>query len=287
MKTDVNDLRQLRQKTGAGMLDCARALEAASGDLAQAEAALAARGFTGAEDRSERETREGRVFASLAGNQAALVEIDCETDFAALSAPFVETGARIAELVRARGLEGPDAEVQDLVAELALKVRENLVLSRVASLSAGPGELISAYVHAAGSVAALVRGRIEGPADPAAAFADERVRAFLHDLALHVAAFQPRFLDEASVPAAYREEKLAEFRDEVERESATAAKSEPMREAIVAGKLRKHLAASCLAGRGFVRDEKLTVAEALADLRRETGLPLAISGFACLKVGED
>ena len=155
-------------------------------------------------------------------------------------------------------------------------------MRRVAFMKAGPSELVSSYLHGEGAIGVLVRLA----ANDRTAFNDGRVLAFAHDLALHVAAFRPVFLDEARVPPSYIEERLALVRKEVEEDRAARTKPESIREGIVAGRLRKHLSGICLLGHGFVKDEKSSVAKVLAGLMAETGFKVSVEGFAGFGVGE-
>jgi len=282
MATDISDLKLLRRKTESGMVDCLRALEESGGDLAAAEALLKARGLAAAAERSSRETREGRIFLHGAASGAVLVELACETDFVARNERFIATGRKVAGLACARRLESPDAEMEELVAGLAAVVKENLSLRRIACLAAGESERVEGYVHGEGRVGSLVLAR----AEPGAALADGRVRAFLHDLALQVAAFKPRYIGEGSVPGSVLAEMASRLGEEVEGDEATREKSGPIKAGIVAGRTRKRLSALCLMSQGFLRDEDRSVAAVVESLGGETGCAIRVLDFACLAVGE-
>ncbi len=279
---DVNGIKLLRKSTGAGMLDCRKALAQAGGDAAAAEALLKEWGLAGVEKRSERATNEGRIFVRAASSRVAMVEIACETDFVARNELFLETGARIASHACENGLRAPDAEAQSQIAGIAGVFKENLSLGRMAFMEAGEGERIADYVHGDGRIGVLVRAR----ADSGAAFGDERVSSFLHDLALHVAAFKPLFLAEGAVPDSYKAEMAEDFRRQIEEDGKARGKSAAILEGIASGKMRKHLAEVCLLGHGFVREEKLPVSEAIRALAEETGHSLEVLDFEYLKIGE-
>ena len=110
--------------------------------------------------------------------------------------------------------------------------------------------------------------------------------SFFHDLALHIAAFHPLFLEEAAIPAAYIAEKTAEFRKQVEEDGRMAGKSAAILEGAVTGKLRKHVAEICLLARGFVKDEKVPVARVMRELGEERGFELSVSRFAYFGIGD-
>jgi elongation factor Ts len=272
---DVGDIKLLRATTNAGMLDCRKALAEAEGDVAVAESLLKEWGLAGVEKRLDRATNEGRIFIHESGPKAAMAEITCETDFVVRNELFVAAGEKIAEIACGKGLSSPDSEIEALIASLASVIKENISLGRFAFMEAAPGERIATYVHGDGRLGALVLARAEA--------GDE---AFLHDLALHVAAFKPLFVDEAAVPEAYKRERLEDFAKEIEEDEKLRGKPAKVLEGIVAGKLRKHLAEATFLGHRFVRDETITVAEAIAKLGAETGRSLAILAFACFKIGE-
>jgi elongation factor Ts len=282
MEAAISDIKYLRSKTEAGMQDCLRALSEARGDLGEAERLLKEWGLAAAEKRAEREAREGAVFIHEEAGSAAMVELACETDFVARNDSFRKAGAEAARHAWEAMLEAPDAELGGLAAGLAAVMKENIGVRRVASMKAGPCGRVECYLHGEGSIGVLLRLG----ADSEAAFGDRRVLDLAHDLALHVAAFGPLFLEEAGIPAAYREERLALAMEEVEEDPATKSKSAAIREGIVAGRLRKHYAAVCLLGHGFVKDEGSSVAEVLESLGRETGYRIAVEGFASFRVGE-
>jgi elongation factor Ts len=282
MSIDVESITFLRKKTRAGMQDCLRAFNEAQGNRDQAEELLKRWGLVGVESRAEREAKEGRVFASASDSAAAIVELLCETDFVALHEDFLAAGQSIADLVLASGSEASSSELERIVSGIASIFKENITLGRRVLLRRGEAERIDAYVHGDGRVGSLVRVRAEGET----ALEDPGVLALLHDLALHVAAFGPSFLDEASVPGSYRAEQEAEIRKALAEEPSSQGKSAALVEGIVAGKMRKRLAAACLLSQGFVREDKKPVAEVLRDFELRTGHALRVLDFACLKVGD-
>lgn len=281
--SDLEGIKVLRQKTQAGLMDCRRALAEARGNPGEAEDLLKAWGLVALEKRADRATPEGRVFIHEAQGRAAMVELDCETDFVALNGAFRATGAILAKLAWEGELEAPDPETLALVADLGGVIKENLVLRRITSLGPKVAPFVATYLHPDGRIGVVLGAR----AERTEAFEDARILAFLHDLCLQVAAFGPAFVDGATVDPAYIEERLSSYREEVAAEERLQGKPEAMLEGIVAGKLRKHLSEASLLGHGFVRDEKLPVSAVLAELEARTGYGLGIVAFACFKVGEE
>jgi elongation factor Ts len=280
MDIDVITLKLLRNKTEAGMLDCRRALAESGGDIDAAEALLKAWGLSGVEKRSCRETHEGRVFVSLGKSDASMVELDCETDFVSGSDGFIALGTTIADHARAGRLESPDARILDLVAGLASVVKENLIIRRITFMEASRGGRIEAYVHGGGRIGVL----LESWALPAQALDDPEVAAFIHDLALQVAAFSPAFVDGTSLSA----QRLADLKLEIEKEvgedPGLAAKSQAIRNGAISGKYRKRLIESSLLDHSFVKDDGTTARKALAELAARKGCGLGVSRFSCFKV---
>lgn len=288
MEAAINDIKYLRIKTEAGMQDCLRALAEAEGNREAAELLLKEWGLAAVQKRAEREARESAIFIHEEGGSAAMVELVCETDFVSRNASFRKAGAEAAKHAWETGLDSPDARLAELAAGLASVMKENISVRRVAFMAAGTSELVASYLHGEGTIGVLVRLGVR--ASPAAgaseAVRDGRVLALAHDLALHVAAYRPLFLDEARIPVAYRDERLALVRKEVDEDPAAQVKSEAIREAMVTGRLRKHFTAICMLGHGFVKDEGRTVAELLAAFMAETRIAVTVEGFAVFKAGE-
>jgi elongation factor Ts len=287
MDIDVETLKLLRKKSGAGMLDCRKALAETKGDAAVAEALLKERGLASVEKREGRSMEEGRIFSRASGSRAAMAELSCETDFVSLNEAFREAGAKIVDLAFEKRLSAPDIEIQGLVAELGRVFKENIALRRLVYIEGAADERIGAYIHGDGRIGALVLAKADRAiSGGGAAFEEGKIASFLHDLALHVAAFKPLFLDEASVPDAYKSEKIVDFRRQVEEDDRMRGKSAAILEGAVAGKMRKHLVEVCLLSHGFVKDEAVSVAKAIRALGQECGFGLSIVSFAYFRVGE-
>jgi len=283
MNLDVSGIKLLRKKTSAGMLDCRKALAEAAGDTVVAEALLKEWGLAGVENRADRSMCEGRIFLRAEYSNAAMVQIACESDFVARSEAFLAAGAHIVDIAFAKKLRAPDSEMEGMIADIASVFKENIALQRLIYMEGGANERISSYVHGDGKVGALVLAK----ANNAAAFGDERIKAFFHDLALHVAAFKPLFCAQDNVPADYRREKEELFRKEVREDPKMRGKGTNILEGAVIGKMRKHLAEVCLLGHGFVKDEKIPVSEVMWELAERTLFTLSISAFAYFKIGEE
>lgn len=277
-RIDVGAIRRLRQKTGAGLMDCRRSLGEADGDESAAETLLKAWGLAGAEKRAERRADEGCVFICAEGahpapSRAVMAALACETDFVARNSLFQAAGERIVGIAFEGGT-GASAEIGRQVAELACVMKENILLGNLAALDAGEGSRIETYLHNDGRTGVLLRAEADS-----GGLAEPRVAAFLHDLALHIAAFSPVYVSEADVPPAYLEAKRKEFGEETASDERLRGKPEAMLQGIVAGKLRKHLASICLMDQGCIRDEKTPVSAAIGALARDTGTEVRVSAF--------
>lgn len=263
--------------TGAGMMDCKTALVEAGGDLQAAERKLKEQGLAAAAKRVGRAADQGRVFAVVGDGGAALLELSSETDFVARNDRFVELGRSLVAHALAHDLQEPDDHVRRTIGDAATRIRENIGFKRcaVVPIDAAAGEHVAAYVHGEGSIGVLVKVRTGGRVD-------DQVRKTAHDLALHVAAFAPRFLAPGDVDAAYRDEQEQIFRAQAE----ALGKPAKVTENIVRGKLSKHLSEICLLEQGFVRDEKRKVKQVLAGLGKSLGESVTIPDFRYFKVGE-
>lgn len=270
-------VKELRRMTGAGMMDCKTALVESGGDLRAAERRLKEQGLAAAAKRTGRAADQGRVFVAVRDGAAALLELSSETDFVARNDTFAELGNALADHVLTHRLQEPDDHVRREIGDAATRIRENIGFKRcaVVAADAAAGEHVAEYVHGEGSIGVLVTLRTGGTVN-------DQVRATAHDLALHVAAFGPRFLAQTDVDAGYRDEQERIFRTQAE----ALGKPAKVTEGIVRGKLNKHLSEICLLEQGFVRDEKRKVKQVIAELAKSLGEPVTIAGFRYFKVGE-
>jgi elongation factor Ts len=277
-----SDIKALREKTGAGMMDCKRALAEGEGDFAAAEKLLREWGMAGVEKRSGRATNEGRIFCAEVPNVMTAVEIVCETDFVARNDDFIAAGNKIAAKALADKATAPSAELEGMVKDIASVIKENIALKRVCRFEAASGEYLHSYTHGEGKLFVVVKAK----AASTSVFENEKVKAFVHDVALHVAAFNPMFLDQSKPDKAWVAEQQEIFAKQVELDEKMKSKPAKVVEGILAGKLKKLMAEVCLMDQPFVKDEKMSVSAALAAVKKETGLDFQIAEYSYLKVGE-
>jgi elongation factor Ts len=277
-------VKDLRERTGAGMMDCKKALADSAGDLDRAATLLRERGLAKAARREGRATAEGVVAMAIKGERGALVEIACETDFVARTDQFQELGRRLAAAVAADAkLDGPDAlaaasldgeTVAQRIQATAGRLGENVVIRRTARLES-PGGVVGGYVHAGGKLGVLVALRTVARG--------EKADALAKDVAMHVAAADPSpvAVDRAGVPA----ELLARERELFAKQAAQSGKPEKVIEKIVEGRIHRFYSEVCLVEQPFVKDPDRTVGELLAAAGRELGGEVGVSGFVRFRLG--
>ncbi|HET7839455.1 MAG TPA: translation elongation factor Ts [Rectinemataceae bacterium] len=282
MDIKASDVKNLREKTGAGMMDCKKALVEANGDIAAAEKILREWGMAGVEKRAGRATNEGRIFVKEAEGKVTAVEIACETDFVSRNKDFIEAGEKIVAHAYGKSANGASPELEGMVKDIAVLIKENITLKRVRTVAAAAGEYVHSYSHGEGKIVVVVKAK----SDKAEAFKNEKVQAFVHDIALHIAAFNPMFLDQTKPDAAWVKEQQEIFQKQIELDEKMKGKPANVIEGILKGKLKKLMSEICLLDQGFVKDEKVPVAAAMAAVAKEAGCKLELADYVYLKVGE-
>ncbi len=254
-------VKELRQKTGAGMMDCKKALEACDGDIEASFDWLREKGIAKAAKKADRIAAEGLTAFVVDGNVAAMVEVNSETDFVAKNDEFINLVKKIAEIVAANkpaDLEGAlaiDVEGKDLatfIAEASGRIGEKLSFRRFTVMEKAAEEAFGAYSHMGGKMTALVK--VTGANDEVA-----------RDVAMHVAASNPQYIDSTAIPAEVLEHEKTVLLAQAQEENASAAKPKPENiiEKMVEGRLNKNLKAICLVDQEFIKNPDQTVAQYL------------------------
>jgi elongation factor Ts len=280
-------VKELREKTGAGMMDCKKALAETSGDVEGAVDWLRKKGLSAAAKKAGRVAAEGLVGVAAEGKTGAVVEVNSETDFVARNESFqgfVRAVTSLAlktddvEKLKAAQVPGAGRNVADQLTHLVATIGENMNLRRAKRLEVANGVVVS-YVHnqvapGLGKIGVLVA--LESTGDAA------KLAAAARPIALHVAAANPLFLDIASVdPAALEREK------EVLREQSRASgKPENIIEKMVEGRLRKYYEESVLLEQVSVVDQETRVAKVVEQIGKEVGAPVKLKGFVRFALGE-
>ena len=247
MSVPASLVKELRDQTGAGMMDAKRALEESGGDLDSAKRILRERGMAQAAKRAGRATSEGVVLATISGHVGTMVAVGCETEPVANNAEFLAFAERALEAVEA---DGPDAvaSLEEPRTELVARIGEHVEVRNVTRMKAEAGESLAEYVHPpANKIGVLVRVRGENPAEA-------------RRLAMHISFAAPRFVRPDEVP----EEVIAEERGIFERSDDVQSKPEQVRGKIVDGMLQKRFfAEQVLLEQVWIHDTSVTVGNAL------------------------
>jgi len=281
MAISASDVKKLRDITGAGMMDCKKALTEAEGDMAKAEKILKEMGLAAVAKRQDRATENGRVFVSENGKRVVLVEISCETDFVATNDKFKELGESICAVALEKGYTEPNEELKGMVNALIATIKENMNLKKLIAIDIPEGGYVSTYLHGAGSVAVAVIFTADKPE----AFQNDLVKEFTHDCALHVAAFKPMFLNKESVPAEYSDEQKSIFLSQVAQDEKLASKPDKVKQGIVMGKLNKLYSEVCFTEQPFVKDDSMSVMKKLQEVSKASGFKLQIASATYLQAG--
>ena len=265
MAITASKIKELRERTGAGMLDCKHALSASGGDIDAAVEALRKKGVAAAEQKAGRIAAEGVIVHAGDARAGVLVEVNCETDFVAKDASFTAFAGRVADAILAADLPDDSADPGDpaAVAALALdggdtvetarqtlitQIGENISVRRFALMKAGSSDYaLSAYLHGA-RIGVMVR--LGGTAD----------ESLGRDIAMHIAASRPLCIDESDIPAQTLEREKAIFAAQAEE----SGKPPEIAEKIVAGRVKKFLKENTLLGQPFVKDPERSVGQLVA-----------------------
>jgi elongation factor Ts len=276
----AKDIAALRKQTGAGMLDCKKALEECSGDVEGAKDWLRTQGLAGAAKRAGREAQDGAVDVVVEGSVGAILELNCETDFVAKGADFRSTVAALTTLVAERGdddLENKSYEggtVGDAVKQLGAKLGENVAIGRVARMESHDG-IVDGYKHIQnerGTIGVLVEvGGVDA--------SDARAQEVAHDVALHVASAAPQYVTRDDVPADVVEKE----RTVLEELTRNEGKPEQAVPKIVEGRLNGFYKSTVLVEQPFIREPKTTVGKLLGELGKEA----TVRRFVRIQVGAE
>lgn len=279
-------VRELREKTGAGMMDCKKALAEAGGMMDAAIDNLRKKGLAAAARKASRIASEGAVAACVDVAAGALVEVNCETDFVAKTDDFQGLVREVAALVHVKSprdvesalaLAAGGVSLSDRLTERVSKIGEKISFRRFVrfALPAGVKGVIVPYIHAGGKIGVLVELRGAGADD--ADFA-----ALGKDLAMQVAAANPSYIAPENVPADVIAREKAIYREQ----ALAAGKPEKILDRIAEGKLEKYYGDFCLVEQAFIKDPDRKVKELLKAMSAKTGTAVQVAGFARFQVGE-
>ena len=285
MAITASMVKELREMTGAGMMECKKALTEADGDMDKAVDVLRTRGLAAVAKKAGRATNEGTVMALISDDAkvGALVELNCETDFVGMNEKFKAYAEKIARAALAAkpadldGLKAAEFEgetVEAIVTDCIHVMGENTQLARFAVVEAGA---VASYIHGGGKIGVLVTFDVDG--------IDATSEDFVHygrDVAMQVAAVNPIAATREDVPADVVEHEMGIYKAQ----AAESGKPENIQEKIATGRLEKFFKEQCLAEQEFVKNPDQTVNEYTAEVAKKLGGSIKITGFKRFQLGE-
>ena len=278
-------VKELREMTGAGMMDCKKALNETNGDMDEAVEFLRKSGAAKAEKKASRIAAEGICRVAMAENKKAVVaEVNSETDFVAKNEVFQEFVQAVADTALATGLaggkDGEDVEtlldkdgLRDLVVEKTAKIGEKLSVRRFERVE---GDCVVSYLHGGGRIGVLVSAKC--------ANVTAEVKEALQNIAMQVAALSPKFISQKDVDQTFLDKEKEIIRAQIENDPKEAAKPDKVKEGMVMGRINKEMKEFCLLDQVYVRaeDGKQSVAKYLESVDKD----LVIDKFVRFEVGE-
>lgn len=284
MAVTTKDVADLRARTGVGMMDCKRALEAAEGDAEKAIEILREKGLAAAAKKSGRIAAEGMAYATVCTkcNKGVVLEVNCETDFAAKSEPFTALVKELAGVILNNDPKSVDEllKVEDngktvdaIMKDKVYTIGENMSIRRFDVMQ---GHLMS-YVHGGGRIGVLVKFDTTD-----AVAATEKFAEAAKDVAMHIAAMNPLFLNSDAVDA----DTIAKEKDIAKAAALNDGKPAAVVDKIVEGRIKKYFKEVCLVEQPFVKDGEISVAQYLKNVGKEVGGDITVAAFERYERGE-
>ncbi|MBE6949230.1 MAG: elongation factor Ts [Ruminococcaceae bacterium] len=292
MAFTAKDVKDLREMTGVGMMDCKKALAASDGDMEKAIAYLREKGLAAAQKKAGRIAAEGMAYATVIDNAGIVVEVNAETDFVAKNEKFVEFVKGVAEAVAANNpsdLEalmesnypGTELTVRQQQQEMVLVIGENINVRRFIRYADGVNV---PYIHAGGKIGVNVNMSVEGVDNM------DAVIELGKDIAMQIAAMRPQYLDAASVDAGELEKEkeiqMAKAMEENKAKKIPEEKALKIAENMVKGRINKFYEEICLLNQPYVKENKISVDRHVQQVAKELGGIIKINGFTRFEKGE-
>ena len=278
----------LKKKTGAGLMDCKRALVETDGDVDAAIKILREKGLAAAAKKADRIAADGLVSVLKDGNTVAMVEVNSETDFVAKNATFVEfvqgilrtviafKPATIEEL-KACKFDGTDYTVEETIKDKIYTIGENITLRRFTVIEG----ITSTYIHGNGSIGVIVKFDV----DAAAAESEEFVE-FSKNIALQAGAYATPYLDRDHVPASVINEEKEVIMGQIKNDPKNAKKPDSIIEKMAIGKLGKFYEENCLVDKEYIKEDNMKVSQYIANTAKALGTSIKVVDFARFEKGE-
>ena len=283
MKITAGMVKELREKTSAGMMDCKKALADANGDMEKAVVILREKGLSKVAKKADRVAAEGLVGLIVEDDKkAAMVEVNSETDFVSKNEDFQKFVSDVTKIASDKQLNDAESvleseldgkKVQDVLNDLISKIGENMTVRRAASMSADNG-VIEGYLHGTGNIGVIVKLETDSK--------DEKVMTLAKDIAMQAAAMGYQYISADEVDESYKEKELEILRAKAENEGKPAERIE----GIINGQLKKQLKEVVLLDQEFVKDSKITISKLIESVAKEVGADIKLAEVARFKVGE-
>lgn len=289
MAITASMVKELRESTGAGMMDCKKALAATDGDMDKAVEYLRENGLAKAEKKAGRIAAEGIVDVNISedGKTASIVEVNSETDFVAKNETFRDFVAKVA--AQAASAETNDIEaflaapwaadssktVKEELASMIATIGENMNIRRFEKVSAPEG-FVESYIHGGGRIGVLV--------EISSSVVNDAVKEAAKNVAMQVAAISPKYVNRDEVPADYIEKETEILKAQAMKENPD--KAESIIEKMIVGRLNKELKEVCLVDQIYVKDGDLTVQKYLDAVSKEVGVAVSVKRFVRFETGE-
>ena len=282
-------VKELRERTGAGMMDCKKALVECDGDMDKAIDFLREKGLAAAAKKAGRIAAEGMAYAEVFSDGAALVEVNAETDFVAKNAQFIEFVKDVCYVVGKWGPVDMDTlmtlpyrktgmTVQQALQDKIMVIGENIKIRRFVRYDSG---VSVAYNHMNGRIGVLLNMEVSAGLEE-----NEKVQELGKDLAMQIAAMNPAYLDKSDVSQDTLDKEKEIQLAMMANDPKMAAKPEKVKEGIVMGKLGKYYEENCLMQQAFVKENKVSVEKHVAAVAKEVGGEIKIKGFYRFERGE-
>lgn len=276
-------VKELREKTGAGMGDCKKALTETDGNMQEAIEYLRKKGAASAAKRADKSANEGTIFAGASedGKKAAIVEINCETDFVAMNEQFTDFVNKVGNALINNEVSNNDElmklsvdgdTVEGMYNEILAKFSEKVEVNRFKQITSDG--FIASYIHAGNKLGVLV--------DTNAANINDEAHAKIRDIAMQIAAMNPMFVDRSEVDQSVLEKEKEIYRTQ----AIESGKKEEIADRIAQGRLEKFYTENCLVEQSFVKDSNMTITDVLKEISELVGSEVKINKFIRYALGE-
>ena len=280
-------VKDLRAKTGAGMMDCKKALVEANGDEEKAIEVLRKKGLANADKKGSRNAAEGVVNIAISDDYktATISEINCETDFVAKNADFQEFVTTTTEHIQKTEPADVDAllngefrgaKFEEELKTIIAKIGENIVVRRFATIKTDENGIVNGYVHMGGKVGVIVAASCDKPETA------EALKNTLKDIAMHAAAMAPKYINPKAIPT----EDIEKEKEIAKAQLLKEGKPENIIEKIIPGKIKKFESENCLTKQAFVKDDKKTVEEVLSEAAKSVDGKAKLVEYIRYEMGE-